>query len=117
MSVTTVNSSDSFVLEAIDITKAFPGVVALDGARISVRRGTLHALLGENGAGKSTLMNVLAGVFPPDKGQILLDKQTVQFSNPRDAQRAGISIIFQELNLVHQLSVAENIFLGREPRS
>lgn len=105
------------LLQARGIRKSFPGVQALDDAQITVRRGTLHALLGENGAGKSTLMNILAGVFPPEKGQIQLNGRSVEFRNPREAQNAGISIIFQELNLVHQLSVAENIFLGREPRN
>jgi ribose transport system ATP-binding protein len=105
------------LLHARGICKSFPGVQALDDAEISVRRGTLNALVGENGAGKSTLMNILAGVFPADKGQILLNGRHVNFRNPRDAQNAGISIIFQELNLVSQLTVAENIFLGREPRN
>jgi ABC-type sugar transport system ATPase subunit len=103
------------VLEASGIMKSFPGVRALDGVRITVRRGRLNALLGENGAGKSTLMNVLAGVFPPDAGTILLGGKPVAFKNPREAQDQGIAIIFQELNLVPDLSLAENIFLGREP--
>jgi ribose transport system ATP-binding protein len=105
------------LLEARGITKTFPGVRALADARITVRRGRLNALLGENGAGKSTLMNILAGVFPPDAGEILLGGQPVRFTNTRAAQQAGISIIFQELNLVPHLSIAENIFLGREPRN
>ena len=104
------------ILEARGIVKSFPGVRALDGVDLTVRRGRLNALLGENGAGKSTLMNILAGVFPPDAGEILLDGRPVSFSNPRAAQDAGISMIYQELNLVPELSVAENIFLGREPR-
>jgi ribose transport system ATP-binding protein len=105
------------LLRAHGICKAFPGVQALDNAQVTVRRGMLNALLGENGAGKSTLMNILAGVFPPDSGQIELHGKAVTFRAPRDAQEIGISIIFQELNLVPQLSVAENIFLGREPRT
>jgi ribose transport system ATP-binding protein len=103
------------LLEARGITKMFPGVKALDEVDLTVRRGRLNALLGENGAGKSTLMNVLAGVFPPDEGEIALEGKRVAFRNPRDAQHAGISIIFQELNLIPHLSIAENIFLGREP--
>ena len=103
------------VLEARGICKSFPGVKALDGVRLTVRRGRLHALLGENGAGKSTLINILAGVFPPDAGEVLLDGQPVAFRNPRQAREAGIAIIFQELNLVPHLSVAQNMFLGREP--
>ena len=105
------------VLEASGITKTFPGVRALDGVSIRVRRGRLLALLGENGAGKSTLMNILAGVFPPDAGSVRLAGREVQFANPLAAQEAGIGIVFQELNLIPQLSVAENIFLGREPRT
>jgi ribose transport system ATP-binding protein len=105
------------LLAARGITKTFPGVRALDDVQITVRRGRLNALLGENGAGKSTMMNILAGVFPPDAGEILLAGQPVRFANPRAAQQAGISIIFQELNLVPHLSIAENIFLGREPRN
>ncbi len=105
------------LLEARGITKTFPGVRALDDVQITVRRGRLNALLGENGAGKSTMMNILAGIFPPDAGEIFLAGQPVRFASPRAAQQAGISIIFQELNLVPHLSIAENIFLGREPRN
>jgi ribose transport system ATP-binding protein len=103
------------LLEARGVSKSFPGVKALDGVGISVRSGRLNALLGENGAGKSTLMNILAGVFLPDEGEVLLAGRSVRFKSPREAQQAGISIIFQELNLIPNLSVAENIFLGREP--
>lgn len=106
---------DDVVLAARAITKSFPGVKALDGVNIAARRGRLNALLGENGAGKSTLMNILSGVFSPDSGEILLDGKCIRFAGPREAQAAGISIIHQELNLIPQLSVAENIFLGREP--
>jgi ribose transport system ATP-binding protein len=105
------------LLTARGISKAFPGVQALDDVQLTVRRGRLNALVGENGAGKSTLMHILAGVFPPDKGEILLDGQSVKFRHPREAQEAGIATIHQELNLVPHLSVAENIFLGREPRN
>jgi ribose transport system ATP-binding protein len=103
------------VLEARGVSKSFPGVKALDEVTLKVRRGRLHALLGENGAGKSTLMNILAGVFPPDDGEILLEGRRVSFRNTREAREAGIAIIFQELNLIPHLTVAENIFLGREP--
>jgi ribose transport system ATP-binding protein len=96
-------------------SKSFPGVRALVDADIEVHAGRLLALLGENGAGKSTLMNILAGVFPPDAGEIRVGGRSVVFRNPRDAQEAGVSIIFQELNLHSNLTVAENIFLGREP--
>jgi ribose transport system ATP-binding protein len=103
------------LLSARGIDKGFPGVQALDGAQITVHRGRLNALIGENGAGKTTLMNILSGVFPADTGEILLDGQPVAFRHPREAQKAGIATIYQELNLVTHLSVAENIFLGREP--
>jgi ribose transport system ATP-binding protein len=105
------------LLKAHGIGKSFPGVRALDKVDILVRRGSLNALVGENGAGKSTLMNILAGVFPPDQGQILLNGKPVSFRNPREAQDVGVAIIHQELPLVPNLSVAENIFLGREPRT
>jgi ABC-type sugar transport system ATPase subunit len=105
------------VLEAHGITKTFPGVRALDEVSIRVRRGRLLALLGENGAGKSTLMNILAGVFPADSGSLSLLGREVRFAHPLAALEAGIGIVFQELNLIPHLSVAENIFLGREPRN
>lgn len=103
------------VLEARGIVKSFPGVRALDGVNLLVYPGRVHAVLGENGAGKSTLMNILAGVFPPDSGTVLLDGRPVRFGSPRQAQEAGIAIIFQELSIVDVLTVAENVYLGREP--
>ena len=114
---TPTTAATDVLLAARGVSKSFPGVKALDGAAITVRRGRLHALLGENGAGKTTLMNILAGVFPPDEGRIELAGEQVRFRTPREAQAAGISIIFQELNLIPDLSVAENIYLGREPLS
>jgi ribose transport system ATP-binding protein len=104
------------VLEGRGISKSFPGVRALDGVDLRLRRGRVIALLGENGAGKSTLMNILAGVFPPDQGAVFLEGEAVRFGSPREARAGGIATIFQELSLVPQLSVAENIFLGCEPR-
>jgi len=104
-----------FVLEARDIVKTFPGVRALDGVHLRVRRGETHAVVGENGAGKSTLMLTLTGVHRPDAGTILLDGQPVSLSSPQEAVRRGISIVFQELSLVPSLSVAENIFANRQP--
>jgi ribose transport system ATP-binding protein len=97
------------------ICKSFPGVRALDDVSIDLRRGRLTALLGENGAGKSTLMSIIAGVQRPDAGEVLVDGQPVVFANTREAQQRGISMIFQELNLLPNLTVAENIFIGREP--
>ncbi|MCA1604603.1 MAG: sugar ABC transporter ATP-binding protein, partial [Acidobacteria bacterium] len=105
----------SYVLEAREIGKHFAGVQALDGVSLGLRPGTVHAVVGENGAGKSTLMKILSGVYRADAGRILLDGQVVKFADPRTAEAEGIAIIYQELNLVPALSVAENIFLGREP--
>jgi ribose transport system ATP-binding protein len=111
----TVTRQDDVVLEARGIVKRFPGVLALDEVDFAARRGCLNAVVGENGAGKSTLMNVLAGVHRPDAGQLLLNGRPVAFSDTRQAQACGIAIIHQELNLVPHMSVAENIYLGREP--
>lgn len=98
------------------IAKRYPGVVALDGVDLEVSRGEVHILLGENGAGKSTLMKILAGAVQRDAGTIWIDGRDCDLSSPRSAQSAGVSIIYQEFNLVPFLTVAENIFLGREPR-
>ncbi len=104
-----------FILEARGIVKTFPGVRALDGVDLAIKRGEVHAIVGENGAGKSTLMMTLAGVYNPDSGSILIEGVPVSFSSPHDAVRKGISIVFQELSLVPSLSVAENIFVNRQP--
>ena len=98
------------------IAKSYPGVMALRDAHFSLRAGEVHALMGENGAGKSTLMRVLSGVIQPDKGEVFVNGKPVIIHGPRSAQELGISIIHQELNLMNQLSVAQNIFIGREPR-
>ena len=95
-----------------NITKRFPGVLALDHVSLSVRKGEVHALLGENGAGKSTLMKILSGAYQKDEGEIFLDDQAVSISSSSDAKALGISIIYQELNLIEPLTVAENIFMG-----
>ena len=105
------------LLELQDINKVFPGVHALKDARFDVRRGEVHALIGENGAGKSTLIKIVSGVYQPDTGEILLDGRRVAFSNPREAHTAGIATIYQELGLYPELSVAENIFMGHAPTS
>ena len=106
------------LLEMRNITKSFPGVRALDGVSFDLNEGEIHALVGENGAGKSTLIKILAGVYPHPEygGQIVLEGSERRFSNIRAAEQAGIAVIYQELSLVKDLSVAENIFLGREPR-
>ncbi len=98
------------------IEKSFPGVHALSDCRFELRSGEIHALVGENGAGKSTLMKVLAGVYAKDAGRIVYKGQAVDIPNPRAAQHLGISMIHQELNLMPHLTVAQNIFIGREPR-
>ncbi len=98
------------------LSKSFPGVRALDRARFELMPGEVHALMGENGAGKSTLMKVLAGVYQKDEGEIRIDGKPVEIPSPRAAQNLGISIIHQELNLMNHRSVAQNIFIGREPR-
>ncbi len=106
---------DDTILQLRGISKSFPGVKALDDVDFDVRRGEVHALLGENGAGKSTLMKVLAGTYTPDSGQILLDGQVVDPKTPLDAKRLGVLLVHQELSLVPGMSVAENIFLGSLP--
>jgi ribose transport system ATP-binding protein len=103
-------------LQMQDIDKRFTGVGALKKARFELRRGEIHALMGENGAGKSTLMKVLAGICSPDEGTVLLNGNPIRFHNPKDAQGAGISIVHQELNLMNHLTAAQNIFIGRESK-
>jgi ribose transport system ATP-binding protein len=105
------------ILQMEDVSKSFPGVQALLNARLDLRRGEVHALVGENGAGKSTLMKILAGVYTKDAGRITLMGRDVEIHNPRAAQHLGISMIHQELNLMPHLTVAQNIFIGREPRA
>jgi ABC-type sugar transport system ATPase subunit len=103
------------ILRIEGLSKAFPGVQALADVSLSVRAGEVHALIGENGAGKSTLMKILAGIHPKDAGTILLDGAPIDPTTPRDAQRLGISTVHQELSLARNLTVAENIFVRREP--
>ncbi|MFL6229295.1 MAG: xylose ABC transporter ATP-binding protein [Pyrinomonadaceae bacterium] len=106
-------------LEMREITKTFPGVRALDGVTFDLRAGEVHALVGENGAGKSTLMKVLGGVYPHGSygGEIRVGGAEQKFAGVRDAETAGIAVVFQELSLVKEMTVGENIFLGREPRT
>jgi ribose transport system ATP-binding protein len=107
---------DNLLVTMEGIKKSFPGVHALSDARFELHRGEVHALVGENGAGKSTLMKILAGVYSKDAGRILFKGREVEIHNPRAAQHLGISMIHQELNLMPHLTVAQNIFIGREPR-
>lgn len=108
-------ATDQSILKVKDITKTFPGVKALDSVSVEFYPGEVHAVVGENGAGKSTLMKIMAGAYIADSGQVYLNGQAVEFDHPQEAQRAGISIIYQEFNLLPERTVAENIFLGREP--
>jgi len=105
---------ENIILEARGVTKRFPGVIALDNVSFKVHRAKVNALIGENGAGKSTLMKIFSGVYHDYEGQILLEGEEIKFSNTREAQSNSIAIIYQELNLISNLSIAENIFLGRE---
>ncbi len=107
--------ADGFVLELKGITKRFPGVVANDHVDLDLKRGEVHALLGENGAGKSTLMNVLYGLYRPDEGEILLNGKPVSFSSAKDAIHAGIGMVHQHFMLIPVMTAAENIVLGNEP--
>ena len=106
---------DEIKLRVSGIEKSFPGVKALSNINFAVRKGTVHALCGENGAGKSTLMKVLTGIYKADKGQIYIDEKPVEIKNPIQAREYGISMIAQELNYVSELSVEENLFMGRLP--
>src|SRR2546429_2452242 len=104
------------LLQMRGISKSFFGVRVLDGVDFDCRAGEVHALVGENGAGKSTLMKILAGAYQADAGGVLLAGEEVRFGHPREAQLKGISIIYQEFTLLPDRTVAQNIFLGREPR-
>jgi len=103
------------LLEVQKLTRRFPGVLALDQVDFDLYSGEVHAVVGENGAGKSTMINILAGVLQPSGGEVFLDGNPIVFHNPADAQQEGISVIFQEFNLIPHLSVSENIFINREP--
>src|SRR5512141_1247497 len=101
------------LLRVEGISKAFPGVQALSDVTLEARAGEILALVGENGAGKSTLIHILAGAYHPDAGQLFLDNREVAFHSTQAAEQAGVSVVFQELSLVPNLSVAENVFAGR----
>ncbi len=111
----TTAAESPVVLRLVDIVKTFPGVRALDGVRLSVRAGEVHCLLGQNGAGKSTLIKVLSGAHQPDSGRIEWHGRDVSFGDPSAAMKAGIATIYQELDLVDGLTVADNVYLGNEP--
>ena len=107
------NMDNDIILSIKDVCKSFPGVRALDQVSIEVRRGTVHGIVGENGAGKSTMMKILSGVHAKDSGTIVFDGKTIEHTTPIDSLNRGLSIIYQEFNLVNTMSVGENIFLGR----
>jgi inositol transport system ATP-binding protein len=106
-----------YLLEVANVRKAFPGVLALDDVSFRLKRGHVHALMGENGAGKSTLMKIIAGIYTPDSGSFKLKGQEIKLNSPLDAFRYGIAMIHQELNLMNFMTVAENIWIRREPLS
>ena len=105
---------EPYLLEIVNVSKGFPGVVALSNVQLRVRPGSVLALMGENGAGKSTLMKIIAGIYQPDAGELRLRGKPVVFDTPLAALQSGIAMIHQELNLMPHMSVAENIWIGRE---
>jgi inositol transport system ATP-binding protein len=109
--------SDGPVLKMIGVSKRFPGVRALENAHLEIGAREIHALLGENGAGKSTLLKILSGAHAADAGTIELFGEPVSFASPHDAQRSGIVTIYQEFTLAPDMTIAENVFIGREPGS
>src|ERR1700761_8258638 len=109
-----MSEADDVILLLEGITKVYSGTVALRSADFEIRKGAVHVLVGENGAGKSTMMKIIAGVEAPTSGRILLDGREAHFANTSDAIAAGVGMVFQELNLFGNLTVAENIFANRE---
>src|SRR5690625_3926828 len=103
-----------YILELKNITKEFPGVKALDDVQFSLRKGEIHALMGENVAGKSTFIKIITGVHLPDAGDIYLNGQKIEFTNPKDASAQGIAAIYQHVTSYPDLSITENIFMGHE---
>jgi len=112
-----VENEQEVILETRKIIMDFPGQRALEGVDFDIRRGEVHALIGENGAGKSTLVKIIAGIYTPNGGEILMEGKRVHFSSPEESQSHGLAFIHQELHVIPHLSVAENIFLGRYPRN
>jgi ABC-type sugar transport system ATPase subunit len=105
--------SEDIICRIVNVTKVFPGVIALNNVSFDIKKGEIHAIIGENGAGKSTLMNILSGVYYPDEGHIEFEGNVIKFRDPRHAQHTGIAMIHQELSLSRYMSVAENIYQGR----
>jgi len=111
-----MNSNSDYILQVSGLTKTFSGVKALDQVQLAVRKGEVHALMGENGAGKSTLMKILIGLLPADSGEIIFEGAELTAAHVRDVMKKGISMIHQEMLVVPELTVAQNIFLGRETK-
>ena len=109
------NDMSEYAIEMLNITKRFPGIIANDNITLRLKKGEIHALLGENGAGKSTLMSVLFGLYQPEEGEILKDGKKVEIRNPNDANDLGIGMVHQHFKLVECFSVLDNIILGVEP--
>ncbi|MDR1914706.1 MAG: ATP-binding cassette domain-containing protein, partial [Clostridiales bacterium] len=109
------NSDNSVILKMEDISKEFPGVKALDHVSLSIRRGTVHALMGENGAGKSTLMKCLFGMYAKDSGHIYFENKEIDFKSAKEALDSGVAMVHQELNQALKRSVMDNLWLGRYP--
>ena len=109
--------NNEYVIEMLHITKEFPGIIANDDITLRLKKGEIHALLGENGAGKSTLMSVLFGLYQPEKGEIRKNGEVVKINNPNDANALGIGMVHQHFKLVEIFTVLENIILGVEPNT
>lgn len=108
---------DDFCLQVINVDKNFPGVKALDQANFSLKKGSIHALLGENGAGKSTLIKIITGVYKPSSGKLIINSKEEIFDSPRDANKTGVSVVHQERNLIRRFSIGENLMLNHLPRN
>ncbi|MCL6483373.1 MAG: sugar ABC transporter ATP-binding protein, partial [Janthinobacterium lividum] len=108
--------SDDIIFEMRGIEKRFGATRALRGVHLTVRSGEIHAVMGENGAGKSTLMKILSGVYTPDAGEIILDGKPIKIRNPGEARALGINLIYQELSVARNMTVAQNVFMGSEPQ-
>ena len=108
------NLETNYAIEMLNITKRFPGIIANDNITLKLKKGEIHALLGENGAGKSTLMSVLFGLYQPEEGEIHKDGRKVEIRDPNDANELGIGMVHQHFKLVHNLTVLENVILGVE---
>jgi len=110
-----MDSNQSVILDVKQVSKEFPGVRALDAVNLTLKKGEVHALIGENGAGKSTLIKILAGVYTKDSGEILFDGSPAVIDSPSDSLNLGIKVVFQELSLIQQLTIGENVFLESFP--